>query len=55
MREQKRKAEDAKMIRGIVHENNKNKGLSHVQNEMEELMRHDEQELLCVWEGWHWA
>ena len=38
MREQKRKAEDAKRIRGIVHENNKNKRLSHVQNEMGKLM-----------------
>ena len=34
-REQKRKAEDAKRIRGIVHENNEKKRLSHVQNEME--------------------
>ena len=53
-REQKRKAEYAKRIRGIVHENNKNKGLSHEKNEMGKLMRHDEQELLSVWEGWHW-
>ena len=30
------------------------KGLSHVQNEMGRLMHHDEQELLSVWEGWHW-
>ena len=44
-REQKRKTEDAKRIRGIVHENNKNKRLSHVQNEMVNL---------SVWGGWHW-
>ena len=48
-REQKRKSEDAKGIRGVVHENNKNKRLSHVQNG--NLMHHDEQELLSVWEG----
>ena len=53
-REQKRKAEDAKRIRGIVHENNKNKRLSRVQNEMGKLMHHDEQEMLSIWEGWHW-
>ena len=50
---QKKKTEDAKRIRGIVRENDKNKGLSHVQNEMGRLMHHDEQELLSVWEGWH--
>ena len=33
MREQKREAEDAKRIRGIVHEHNENKRLSYVQNE----------------------
>ena len=54
MRKQKRKAEDAKRIREIVHDNNKNNRLSWVQNEMENLMHHDEQELLNVWEGWHW-
>ena len=36
-------------IRRIVHENDKNKGLSHVQNEMGRLMHHAEQELLSVW------
>ena len=41
-------------IRGIVHDDNKNKRLSRVQNEMVNLMHHDEQELLSVWEGWHW-
>ena len=50
----KRKSEDAKRIRGIVHENDKNKRLSHVQYEMGKLMHHGEQELLSVWEGWHW-
>ena len=48
-----RTAEVAKRIRGVVHKNNKNKRLSHVQSEMEKLMHHDEQEL-SVWEGCHW-
>ena len=52
--EQRRKTEDAKRIRGTVHDNNKNKRLSRVQNETVNLMHHDEQELLSVWEGWHW-
>ena len=43
-REKKRKVEDVKRMRRIVRENNKNK----------DPMRHDEQELLSVWEGWHW-
>ena len=38
---------DAKRIRGIVHDDNKNKRLSRVQNEMENLM-------FSVWEGCHW-
>ena len=54
MREQRRKAEDAKRIRGIVHENDKNNMLSHVQKEMGRLVHHDEQELLSKWEAWHW-
>ena len=41
-------------IRRIVRENDRSKGLSHVQNEMGRLMHHDEQQLLSVWEGWHW-
>ena len=45
-REQKKKAKDAKRIRGIVHENDKWKGTSHVQDERVKLMHHDEQELL---------
>ena len=32
----------------------RNKDLSHVQSEMGKLMYHDEQELLSVWDGWHW-
>ena len=52
MREQRRKAEDAKRIRGIVHEIDKNKRLSHVQNGMGKLVHHDEQ--LSIWEGKHW-
>ena len=50
-REKKRKV---KRIRRIVRESDRSKGLSHVQNEMGRLMHHDEQELLSVWEGWHW-
>ena len=49
MREQK-KAKDAKRTRGIAHENDKNKGTSHVHDEMGKLMRH-EQELLRLWEA----
>ena len=43
-------AEDAKRTRGIVHEKNKNKRMSHVQHETEKLVHHDEQKLLSVWE-----
>ena len=50
MREQKKKAKDAKDIRGIVHDNDKGEGTRHVQDEMEKLMHHDEQELLSLWE-----
>ena len=40
MREQRRKAEDAKRTRGIVHEKRqRTKDLSHVQNEVGKLMR----------------
>ena len=39
---------------GITQENAKNKGLSLVEAEMGKLMHQDEQELLSVWEGWHW-
>ena len=53
MREQKKKAKDAKRTRGIDHENDKSKGTRHVQ-EMVKLMHHEEQELLSLWEGWHW-
>ena len=45
-REQKRKVEYAKRIRRIVHENDKNKGLSHVQNEMGRLARREEVEYI---------
>ena len=27
---------------------------SHVQDEMVKLMHHDEQDLLSLWDGWHW-
>ena len=54
MREQRMKSRDAKRIRGIVHENDENKGASHEHDEMSKLMRHDELELLSRWHGWHW-
>ena len=44
----RKQAEHAKIIRGVVHEN---KGTSHVQDEMREVMHHDEQELLSLWKG----
>ena len=53
-REQKKKAKDAKRTRGTVHENDKNKGTSHVQDEVWKLMHDDEQELLSLWEGCCW-
>ena len=46
--------EDAKRLRRIVRENNKSKDLRHLQSEIGKLMHNDEQELLSVWEGWHW-
>ena len=52
--EQKKTAEDAKRIRGIVHENGKNQVTNNVQDEMGILMHHDEQALLGLWQGWHW-
>ena len=54
MREQRKRAEDANRICSIIHENAENKGLSLVEAEMGKLMHQDEQELLSVWEGWHW-
>ena len=53
-REKKRKVEDVQRIHRMVHGNDKNKRLNHMQNEMGRLMQHDEQDLLSVWEGWHW-
>ena len=47
-REQKKKAKDARRIRGIVHENDKNKRTSHVQDEMVKTHVQDEQELLTL-------
>ena len=52
--ERRKRAEDANRICGITHENAENKGLSLVEAEMGKLMHQDEQELLSVWEGWHW-
>ena len=51
MREQRKRAN---RICSIIHENAENKGLSLVEAEMGKLMHQDEQELLSVWEGWHW-
>ena len=48
------RAEDANRICSIINENAENKGLSLVEAEMVKLMHQDEQELLSVWEGWHW-
>ena len=53
-REKKKKVEDVQRIRRMVHESDKSKRLSHMQNEMGRLMHHDEQELLSVWKVWHW-
>ena len=41
-------------IREVI-ENDKNRGTSHVQDEMEKLMHLDEQELLSLWKRWHWG
>ena len=54
MRERRKKAEDANRICSIVHENAENKGLSLVQSEMVRTHAQNEQELLSVWDGWHW-
>ena len=54
MREQRKRAEDANRICSIINENAESKRLSLVEAEMEKLMYQDEQELLSVWEGWHW-
>ena len=53
-REKKREVEDVQRIRRMVHENDKRKRPSHMQNESGRLVHHDEQELLSVWDGWHW-
>ena len=39
---------------GLFTKSDKSKGTSHVQDEVEKLMHQDEQELLSLWEGWHW-
>ena len=39
MWDQKKKAKVAKRIRGIVHENDKNQGTHHVQDEMVKLKK----------------
>ena len=47
-REQKRKVEDVQRIRRMVHEHDRSKRQSHMQNDMGRLMHHDGQELLSV-------
>ena len=54
MREQWKRANDANRICSIINENAENKGMSLVESEMVKLMHQDEEELLSVWEGWHW-
>ena len=55
LRERKRKVEDAKKIRGIFHEKDKSKASRRVEDDLlKKPMHHGEQELLSVWEGWHW-
>ena len=54
LKEDQQEPEMLRRIRKIVHENDKNKGFSHVQHDMGRLMHHDGQKLLSVWEGWHW-
>ena len=54
MRERRKRAEDANRMCGITHENAENKGLSLVEAEMGKVVHQDEQELLSVWDGWHW-
>ena len=54
MWERRKKSKDAKRIRGIVHENDRNNRTSLAHDEMGYLVHHDEQELLSLWEGWHW-
>ena len=53
--DQKKKAKDVKKMRGIVHENDKNEGTNHAQDEMEKLIYHGEQPWLSLWQGWHWT
>ena len=53
MWDQKKKAKDVKKMRGIVHENDKNEGTNHAQDEMEKLIHHGEQPWLSLWQGWH--
>ena len=55
MREQRKRAEDANRICSIINENAENKGVeSRGKPRWWKLMHQDEQELLSVWEGWHW-
>ena len=54
MRERRKRAEDANRICGVTHENAEKKELSLVEAEMGKIMHQDEQELLSVWERWHW-
>ena len=50
-REHRKKAKDAKRICGIVHDSDRKKGTSQARDEMVQLMHHEEQKLLGLWEG----
>ena len=52
--EQKKQSNGAKRMRGVVHDNDKNKGTHHLQYEMGKFMRHDEQAVFSLWHGVHW-
>ena len=45
MREQRKKAKDAKRISSVVHDSDRKKGTSRARAEMVQRMRHDEQKL----------
>ena len=49
--EQMKKEKDAKRIRAIVHENDR----QSFARGNGKLMYHDEQTLLSLWQGWHWG
>ena len=54
MWEPRKKAKDAKRMRGIVHENDKAKRSCQLRVEVGKLTHHGEHALLSLWQGWHW-